>query len=862
MATQDKQPTASIKHDGMLTLATGRSRTETRWKTQEMLWSALVKRLSETARTSETVDQYDAAAPAKRDEIKDVGGFVGGALSGGRRKAANVAWRTLITLDADNASPGLWDTWCTIYGNAAALYSTHSHTKDKPRLRLVIPVSEPLQPDAYQAVARMLAQDLGIDQFDDTTYEPHRLMYWPSTPSDGNYTFQRLDSEWLNPQEVLSRYADWTDQTSWPESSRETGKRQKLAEKQGDPLAKPGMVGAFCRAYTIPEAIAQYLSDVYAPVDDSCQRYTYIPGSSTGGLVIYDDRRFAYSHHGTDPVGSQLVNAFDLVRLHKYSDLDDKAAEGTQTHKLPSYAAMQELAQNDERVRIQLGKDRLQEASEDFDVEIEDTDSMAWVAELEITKEGRIKDTLTNLVLILREDPHLSGIRYDQLLESITVAGKTPWPRVNSSPEWRDEDDSCLRAYIDKTYKLYSPGKLHDAIAKVTQERAYHPVRDYLNALEWDGTARIEGLLPRYLGVEDTVYTRDVMRKTLVAAVARVMQPGVKWDYMPILIGDQGLGKSTLFAKLAGPWFNDNINLHDMSDKSAAEKLKGFWIIELSELVGMRHAESEAVKSFLSRQNDIYRPSYGRRTVTYPRQCIFVGTSNSETGVLRDTTGNRRFWPIDVPNNGGTQKAWDMTSDERDQIWAEAVALYEAAREPMLLTGVSVQLLEQAQKRAIDTDDRQGMVEDYLDQLLPEMWSQWTLGERKRWLASQQEFADINSRTPEGKILRTQVCALEIWAECFGKDIGAAKRYEIDDIHRMMQKVPGWIRYTGNQYGKMRVPGYGIQRVYVRDCNGKATNVTETDKGENVAVLPTCDKDRNVNVDKESKDELGFLKEL
>ncbi len=244
------------------------------------------------------------------------------------------------------------------------MYSTHSHSPEKPRLRLVIPLARPVTPDEYAAIGRRVAADLGIDQFDDTTYEPQRLMYWPSVAKDGEFIFKHQDEPWLNPEDVLARYENWQDPSFWPESSRAQAKRQKLADKQGNPLEKQGLVGAFCRTYTITAAIETFLSDVYERMGE--RRYTYIPGSTAGGLVVYDDDTFAYSHHGTDPISGQLVNAFDLVRLHKFKELDDEAEPGTPVVRLPSYMAMIELAENDPRVRETKYQERMAAIEEDF----------------------------------------------------------------------------------------------------------------------------------------------------------------------------------------------------------------------------------------------------------------------------------------------------------------------------------------------------------------------------------------------------------------------------------------------------------------------------------------------------------------
>ena len=297
-----------IKYDGQISIATGASANSKTWKNKSINWSDLVKKLSHTTRTPETAAEYKKMSKTEKGRIKDVGGFVGGSLKNGRRLKANVQNRTLLTLDLDYVVGDIWDSVELIYDFSVLMYSTHTHTVDNPRLRLVIPLSRPVLPDEYQAIGRMIANDLGIDQFDDTTYDPERLMFWPSTPSDGDYVFKFQDLEWLNPDEVLQRYPfGWEDISYWPESSRSRAKLNKALKKQEDPLEKKGIIGAFCRTYSITEVIEEFLSDVYVPGKDE-NRYTYAEGSTTGGVVIYDDK-FSYSHHGTDPASNILCNA-------------------------------------------------------------------------------------------------------------------------------------------------------------------------------------------------------------------------------------------------------------------------------------------------------------------------------------------------------------------------------------------------------------------------------------------------------------------------------------------------------------------------------------------------------------------------
>ena len=492
---------AALKYDGPLTIATGQSRKSISWKNKDVEWSELVHRLSIPQRTAETEDEYKSMPRAKKDQIKDVGGFVGGALRNGRRKAESIIHRRLLTLDIDSIPAGedVWPTVEMIIGCAAVLYSTHSHTKRAQRLRLVIPLSRNVSPDEYAALARRVAGDIGIDFCDDTTYEAHRLMYWPSTPIDADYRYEFSDNPWLDVDEQLARYKNWHDVSEWPVSSRKTEIMRRLAKKQGDPLEKPGVVGAFCRVYSIEAAIEQFLPDVYTPSAQE-YRYDYVPADSSAGVVVYDDGKFAYSHHASDPVSGKLCNAFDLVRLHLFSDQDDNVAPGTPVNRLPSYSAMSELAVDDVEVRKNLTQHKLAEISEAFD----EDENIDWLETLKVSPKGKIESTIDNALIILSNDPEMRGrYYYDDFRGRPIVCDDLPWLSLADrvSDVWNDFDDAGVRRLLEKKYELDSSMKIRDAVDLAMLKARRHPVREYLQELVWDGHKRADLLFIDYLGL-------------------------------------------------------------------------------------------------------------------------------------------------------------------------------------------------------------------------------------------------------------------------------------------------------------------------------------------------------------------------
>ena len=775
-------------------IAVGNSRMDKKWKNRDISWEDLCQRVSSTIRTTETVEEYRKLKKGAQDNIKDVGGFVGGQLREGRRKNGMVLCRSMLTLDMDYGEPGIWDEIDLLHDFRCCVYSTHKHTPEHPRLRMIIPLARDITEEEYPAVARMVAKEIGIDLFDDTTYEACRLMYWPSTSANGEFFYKTKEGPLLDPDAYLAKYADWHDASTWPVSSRQSEAVRRSITQQADPLEKPGIVGAFCRAYTIEEAIETFLSDVYEPSSMN-GRYDYIPADSAAGVVVYDGK-FAYSHHATDPVCGKLLNAFDLVRLHKFRELDENVGLDTPPGKLPSFKAMSDLALGDDKVKTVFAEERIAQASAEFSDE-------DWQNGLELDKSGHVKNTLHNLTLILENDPNLKGVVFNQLLDGMEIKGEVPWK--HPSKFWRDADDAQLISYVDTHYGTFSARNYDIAVTKVADDRAYHPIREFIESLpEWDKVPRVDTLLMDYLGAGDTAYVRAVTRKTLCAAISRVLRPGCKFDSMLVLNGPQGVGKSTLIAKLAGEWFSDSLNLGDTKDKTAAEKLQGYWILEIGELAGLKKAEVETLRSFLSRQNDIYRAAFGKRATPHLRQCVFFGTTNAESGYLRDTTGNRRFWPVKTPGSGKKQ-SWNLTHEEILQIWAEAL-MYVRQGEKLYLSPEMDALAKDEQREAMESDEREGLVREYLDTLLPERWAEMDLFERRNFLTG----SDFGGLQEKGTVKRTNVSNMEIWCECFGKERANLRRTDSNELTGILARL-GWKRAES----KVRIPLYGPQYVFV-----------------------------------------------
>lgn len=799
------EPAELIKTGGLaIKIAIATSRFDKQLQNTEMTWDAFCARVGTTIRTAETAAEYPQLKKEQQAAIKDVGGFVAGHLDAGRRKKGCVLSRSMIVLDMDDGVPGFWEKLVRPHNYTCCAYSTHKHTPAQPRIRLVIPLRREISEAEYPVVARMVAQDIGSELFDDTTYEPQRLMYWPSTSADAPFFFEQHDGALLDPDLYLSRTANQPDAPTSPRSSLSADALYRAAAQAADPLTRPGLIGAFNRAYPVAAAIAAFLPDIYAPAGTS-SRYDYLPANSSAGIVIYEGR-FAYSHHATDPACGQLMHAFDLIRCHRFGHLDDQLSSDTPLTKRPSYQAMSATAAKDDQVKRLLVQERQARADRDLAAAGDDPE---WQQKLEYeARSTALKNNLRNLTLILQNDPNLKALVFNLQLDGMEIKGDVPWR--HPSKYWRDADDAQLVSYVDSHYGTFSQRNYQIAVTKVTDDRSYHPIREYLETLPpWDQVFRLDTLLIDYLGAEDNAYVRAVTRKTLCAAISRVQNPGCKFDSMLVLSGPQGIGKSTLIARLAGEWFSDSLNLNDTKDKTAAEKLQGYWILEIGELAGLRKTEIETLRSFLSRQNDIYRAAFGKRATPHLRQCIFFGTTNAESGYLRDTTGNRRFWPVKTPG-GGSRHSWALADADVKQIWAESLVAVNAG-ETLYLDAAMDQLAKVEQREALESDERGGLVRDYLETLLPEDWPTMDLFERQNFLSG----TAIGGIKRVGQTPRKSVCNMEIWCECFGKERANLKRFDSTDLNAILSKL-GWQRLPD----KIRTPLYGPQYIFVpKDCS-------------------------------------------
>jgi hypothetical protein len=448
-----------VLYDRKIIISAAGTRTAKFWPSQHMFWSEFIERLKVPARSTETLAEYLGYPKGKQDALKDIGGFVGGEVNG-QRKAKNIKGRDLITLDFDNIPSDETDKLILRLESFECSYVVHStrkHEPVKPRLRIIFPLDRTSSVDEYEPIARQLAVMIGIEMCDRTTYEAHRLMYWPSCCQDSQYIYYFADKPFLSADGILGMYTDWRNVTSWPRAQNELKPRDNKSTKLGDPASKKGIVGAFCRVFNIYSAMNEVIPGTYEACDNYDDRFTFTGGTTAGGAVVYDNGFFLYSHHATDPCGGREVNAFDMVRLHIFGDQDSDAEPNTPINRLPSYTSMCEYAASIPDVLTEFDKEKMQELANDFAESVPDQAiDVEWMKQLNrVTNNGKPLKTVDNIVLILKNDPLIKGkIRHNDFSLRITVDGGLPWDKTNKERDRTKTEKASKIRYQEKRYEL------------------------------------------------------------------------------------------------------------------------------------------------------------------------------------------------------------------------------------------------------------------------------------------------------------------------------------------------------------------------------------------------------------------------
>lgn len=782
------------------TLSVAGSSASLKWSTVRYTWEDFLERLNRDIRSTETMRDFDRLDRTARANLKDVGGYMAGELSGARRLKSAVLSRSMITLDVDYADslfPVEFDT--RFPGVAAVIYNTRSDREKSRRFRVVIPFAEEVQDVAqYEAAARKMAELLGIDLFDPTTFQAERMMYWQSLSSDQPKVFEVFDGEPISADYLLSLYGnneEWRDIRNWAFKSDQEKETRAIVGKAmaQNPKEKAGLVGAFCRAYSVPAAIEKYLSDVYeiAPGND---RYTYKEGHSVGGMIVFDDL-FCFSYHSTDPIADgHAYNAYDLVRVHKFGHLG-KEDSTKEMNKL--------VCADKECVKDMVTTDADLDDFDDYGDAVK-SDNTEEVTELvwDLDGKGNKQVTVNNFVNAFKSDPLLNGLlAYDMLKETIVFTRPSFTAKGSKKGDLvSDTDTSIIKGRIERMHGIYNDAKLNDAIEQVSSDNAFHPIKLYLESLTWDGVPRIDTFLVDYMGAEDNAYTREAFRKMLLAAVTRIYEPGRKFDTALVFYSEQGVGKSTLIQRLSKGWFNDSLT--NLSGKESYEAIQFAWLVELAELSALRKSDVEAVKNFISKREDTYRGAYARRVKTHKRQCVFFGSTNDDE-FLKDATGNRRFFPVAVKRTRKTHIIFEPEFDAVvDQLWAEAMEGY--------MLGESLTLSDKAEAIAGGTREEftertpiQGLVEEYLGRLFPADYED-------RFLAQRLDFLN-GDLGEEGTETKNSFSLIELWTEALGRRKDEYTVVKARELSNAVKALKGWKR---DKQARQKI--YGPQVIYRR----------------------------------------------
>ncbi len=437
------------------------------------------------------------------------------------------------------------------------------------------------------------------------------------------------------------------------------------------------------------------------------------------------------------------------------------------------------------------------------------TTTMDWTSLLQLTPKGKAMVTPDNLILIAENDPSLQTVSYDVFLERYVAADDSPF-RPRKTQYLNDASLADISRHIESHYGIrISVASMEERMLSIIQRlRAFHPVIDFINAEKWDGTPRVDTLLIDYLGAEDSRLNRAVTRKWMAAAVARICEPGKKFDHVLTLAGPQGTGKSTLLATLAGQWFSDTFSF-SMDYRQQREAIQAKWIVEAAELSGLRKAEVEAAKAFISSSEDSYRAAYAHTVETHPRQCVLAATTNEEY-FLRSLTGDRRWWVVDVRGNGSVAKWLPILKANLHQIWAEACHIYLDG-EPLYLPDdlESEARMVQKNHNVMMGSGILGELEEWINMPLPSNWNDMSREAR--------HYFFINGVDPKitCNYKREMISVAEVRNEFPSKEVCNSSSQKIG---KWLDDLPGWERVKGENgnHQSRRINVYGSQRMWRR----------------------------------------------
>lgn len=759
-----------------LAIATAPLRNSLHWQQSEISWAEIIGWLNNPAAKKEAGNYLlgelrptTVQHPRKSDPCTNLH----------RRKDAIVS-RSAITLDVDTPEASFADLLELTWPYTSIMHTTYNSAPGEERYRLIVPVDRPLLPDEYIAAATLLMRQLGVEQFDPGSTEPERYMFRPAAQNPEWFRSWVLTGEVATADALLAEFEFDLRDKPFPAPGR----------TKRDPFTLDGVIGAFNRAYADWDLLIKEFNLPYERA--GAERWHLIGARSVAGMGEIAPG-LVYSHHAGDPAFNRACSAFDLVRLHHYGELDEKVSSQTPVNRLPSHQAMLELIQDNERVSAEL-------VGLDFVKLMDDTviTPNAWLTGMKRNKNGNYIDCIENWDLIKQHDPLFATFRFNALAYSNELDPLPHWRHARDTlPTMSAADRAQIYHYVEREYGIKAARSLLDEhIDTTARRRVVNPVRDYLEGLVWDRVPRVETSLP---GVRPTAYTRLVARKVLVAAVARMLDPGCKWDHTLVLYGNEGLGKSYWVARLSRGY---SASLGRIGDKDTLLTMHRSWIMISDEGHSLRKADAEVQKEFLTRTEDVFRLPYERETLAHQRPCVIWSTTNDEV-FLRRQEGNRRFLIVRCEDKVDFEQ---LTDAYVDQLWAEAVYLYRAG-ERLFLTQDEAELAAEERESFIEEDALAGLIESYLETPKPDDWNEMSVEARQTWLRNRAD--DV---VDEGTERQDEVCSLQIWAEAMGRRIGEHRRTDLLEISEAIKRLPNWESSSRIE----RIPNYGPQTVFRR----------------------------------------------
>ena len=730
------------------------------WEVEEITWDELREFLS-------------TPVVGKRKEVNP---YVLGELADGRRTTKTVVTRDAITLDSDNGE--FFVEALQRAGVACLWHSTFSHAPVGKRFkyRAIVRLTRPVTAEEYGTVAQQFLVRAGIEQdvVDVASLSPAQLMFGPATETRSRFECGEVQGD---PFDVDDALANPVDASEWFAGVRvpAPSHRKKSLDAKGD-------VGKFNNAYLDLDELIEVFDLPYEKVGD---RWRYEPSHSQPamGPVSWDEHLW-YSHHATDPAYGRACSAFDLVRIHKFGELDEKAKPNTPVNALPSHMAMRNLMAFDDRVRERT----------DMYFEVGEGDPN-WRSELLVGKNGDVQNTARNLELIFWNDEFFSDVHWSEFFRSTRIG----------DCGLADTDYTTARVHLSREYRLEaSKNDVADMFEKLASSRPRHEVLERLDSLRWDGVPRLHEALPVK---EHTDYTRMVAEIVFVSAVARVFDPGCKVDNMLMLSGSQGIGKTTWIERFAmePEWRAHMYRINPRGDNKDLKKIiSEAWIVLADEVQPHNGEDDEVMKAFLTSTMDEFRDPYARKVKRCPRQCVFWGTTNDRKP-LQSREGNRRFLivecaPIDFDA---------LTPAYVEQVWAEAVCMYRAGTK-FHLPYEQLELLRSHQSAFTRDSGVAGRVERFMKMRVPRTFEtfdgleQMSHDERRLWFeGGGREFYSEESLVPV-----TQVCVEDI-LNVLPKWRRSSKLRA--DVEAALDAQEGWSR------GGRQTTAFGTQEVWLRD---------------------------------------------